>query len=105
MGCIAGLRWNDGNVGFTAVNTVLPPNSPSCQTGTWDGDDGTYPPTSFHPGGVNGLMTDGSVRFISETINAGATNSPAPTNAMGASPYGVWGAMGSRMGGEPISTN
>jgi prepilin-type processing-associated H-X9-DG protein len=101
-GCIAGLRWADGNVGFTAVNTVLPPNSPSCQTGTWDGDDGLYPPTSYHPGGVNGAMADGSVRFLSDNIDTGNLAAPAPTALMDSSPYGVWGALGSRMGGESI---
>jgi len=100
VGCIAGLRWQDGNVGFTAVNTVLPPNSPSCQTGTWDGDDGVYPPTSHHPGGVNGLLADGSTRFISQTIESGTLTAAAPTTLRTPSPYGVWGAMGSRVGGE-----
>jgi len=99
-GCIAGLRWADGNVGFTGVNAVLPPNSPSCQTGTWDGDDGTYPPTSYHPGGVLVTLADGSVRFISDSVDAGNVTAPAPTNVSVPSPYGVWGALGSRMGGE-----
>jgi prepilin-type N-terminal cleavage/methylation domain-containing protein/prepilin-type processing-associated H-X9-DG protein len=39
---------------------------------------------SFHPGGVNTLMMDGSVRFV----NNGVT-------------LAVWRAMGSRAGGEP----
>lgn len=99
-GCIAGLRWEDGNVGFTAVNTVLPPNSPTCQTGTWDGDDGVYPPTSYHPGGVMGLLADGSTRFVSETIESGTLTTAAPTTLRAPSPYGVWGAMGTRVGSE-----
>ncbi len=101
VGCIAGVRWQDGNVGFVAVNTVFPPNSPTCQTGAWDGDDGLYPPTSFHAGGVNGLMADGSTRFISETIDTGNLTAAAPTDNAVPSPYGVWGALGSRMGSEP----
>ena len=59
------------------------------------------PPNSFHPGGVNGVMADGSVRFISETIETGTLTSPAPGS--GQSPYGVWGAMGSKDGGEAKS--
>jgi prepilin-type N-terminal cleavage/methylation domain-containing protein/prepilin-type processing-associated H-X9-DG protein len=58
-------------------NTVLPPNSPACDnyaTYWWGG----YPPQSMHPGGVNALMADGSVRFISETIDCGNTAAPAP---------------------------
>ena len=28
-------------------------------------------PSSYHPGGVVGLLVDGSVRFIAETVNSG----------------------------------
>ena len=49
-------------------------------------------------------MCDGSVKSISETINA--TTTPAPTGAApptsGRSPYGVWGALGTRAGGEVV---
>jgi hypothetical protein len=44
-------------------------------------------------------MGDGAVRFISENINAG-TQSAVANNVSGQSPFGVWGALGSRMGGE-----
>ena len=102
VGCIAGLRWADGNVGFTAINTVFPPNAPSCQTGTWDGDDGLYPPTSYHPGGAQCALVDASVRFISNSIDTGNLAAAAPTTVSGTSPYGVWGALGTRMGGEAV---
>jgi len=46
-------------------------------------------------------MADGSVTFISETIDTGNLAAPAPIS--GFSPYGIWGAMGSRNGAEPIS--
>ncbi|MDR3196984.1 MAG: DUF1559 domain-containing protein [Planctomycetaceae bacterium] len=42
--------------------------------------------SSFHPGGFNGVFGDGSVRFISNTID----------------PY-ILNALGTRDGGEPIS--
>jgi prepilin-type processing-associated H-X9-DG protein len=94
------------NEGFT---TVLPPNSPSChgQEGPWDETGwGIYSANSFHPGGVNGLMTDGSVHFVSETIDCGNLSAPAPyaggSSGSGPSPYGVWGAMGSAWGAEPL---
>jgi hypothetical protein len=47
-------------------------------------------------------MADGSVRMISESINCG--NSTSPDVTAGSSPYGVWGAMGSRNGGESQSS-
>jgi prepilin-type processing-associated H-X9-DG protein len=66
--------------------------------------------TSRHPGGAHVVMCDGAVRFISENINAGNPASPdvyAATGQTGAgsstlqSPYGIWGALGTRNGGEP----
>ncbi len=98
-----GSNWNDGqpeNIGF---NTVIAPNGPSCGDDS-DGNDMwnmVIPPSSRHPGGVNCLLADGSVRFISETIDTGnlATSQP---NA-GVSRYGVWGSLGSKEGGETVS--
>jgi len=49
---------------------------------------GSSPPTSFHLGGVNVAMCDGSVRFIRENVNL----------------Y-TWWAIGSRAGNEPINAN
>jgi prepilin-type N-terminal cleavage/methylation domain-containing protein len=93
-----GLRWNDGTVPFSGFTTVLPPNSPSCVTGTWDGDWGIISPTSYHPGGVLGCLGDGAVRFISDNINTG--NIAGAEITVGESQYGVWGALGSKNGGE-----
>jgi prepilin-type processing-associated H-X9-DG protein len=53
---------------------------------------------SRHTGGVNSCFADGSVRFISDSIDAG--NQGLVENVAGLSPYGVWGALGSRSGGE-----
>ncbi|MEX2356949.1 MAG: DUF1559 domain-containing protein [Pirellulaceae bacterium] len=47
-----------------------PPNAPVTDCRSWT--------SSLHPGGVNGLLLDGSVRFIVETIDANATNNNNP---------------------------
>ncbi|MBR6387675.1 MAG: DUF1559 domain-containing protein, partial [Thermoguttaceae bacterium] len=57
---------------------------------------------SNHSGGVNVGMLDGSVRFVSETIDCGNLNAYQVT--AGKSPYGVWGAMGSPQGGETTAS-
>jgi prepilin-type processing-associated H-X9-DG protein len=85
------------NIGF---NTILPPNGPSC-TEHRAGFPGYFTAQSFHSGGVNVALADGSVRFISETIDTG--NLSAPHTGSGPSPYGVWGALGSKAGGEVVS--
>ena len=97
----SGRRWADGAIAFTSMNTVLPPNAPSCFEGTWDGNRALLPPTSYHPGGVNVLLLDGSVRFMTETVDTGNLSSGAREG--GPSPYGVWGALGSRSGGEAVT--
>lgn len=73
--------------------------------------------SSRHPGGVNVLLLDGSVKFVSETIDAGdptrTANSPPPgfpplvdtgrpQDYAGPSLYGVWGALGSVAGAESV---
>ncbi len=108
-----GKRWADAAPTFSAFNTVLPPNSPSCAErpdlgahANWFG--GIFSAGSYHTGGVNVAMADGSVQFITDSIDAqsagqrqssvysGNTENPPGSE----SPYGVWGAMGTRDGGE-----
>ena len=90
-------RWLDGQVLVSGFNTVLPPNSPSC---SYSGDNvwGVASAQSNHSGGVNAARLDGSVTFISDTIDCG--DSYANAVVTGKSPYGVWGALGSAQGGE-----
>ncbi|WP_437206763.1 DUF1559 family PulG-like putative transporter [Planctomicrobium sp. SH664] len=96
-----GSRAYDGMCYFTGFNTVLPPNSPSCMMAVSSGSNnaaGAFPPTSLHVGGVNAVLADGSVRFISQNIDGG--NSGAPGVDTGISPYGIWGSLGSMNGDE-----
>lgn len=96
------------------MSTVLPPNSPSCHLGAVpDGMPpnfafGVFPPSSNHTGGVNCGVLDGSVHFISDTINylsggVSSLDAPGLNITSGQSPFGVWGALGSLNGGESVS--
>ncbi|MDR1383198.1 MAG: DUF1559 domain-containing protein [Planctomycetaceae bacterium] len=96
-----GHRWLSGEPIFGAFNTIIPPNGPSCTSGSGSSDPGVLPPTSYHSGGVNVGALDGSVRFISATIDCGDLT--ARCVKTGQSPYGVWGAFGSKDGGEAKS--
>lgn len=98
----SGDKWCDSNVSMTGFNTVLPPNGPRCAVNDWDGVWGVYSAQSRHTGGVQVLMGDGSVRFISENIDSGDATAPDPGNGGGRSPYGVWGALGTKAGTEVI---
>lgn len=96
-----GWRWNDGQIEKVGFTTVLPPNAPSCiEEGDPNGDGFTtvLPPTSNHPGGVMSVRADGSTHFVPDTIDTG--NLGLPEMPGGFSPYGVWGALGSKAGGE-----
>ena len=92
----------DGQTEYVGFNTILPPNAPSCLSANVNGDSqhGWLPPQSRHPGGVHCLLGDGSVRFVSDNINTG--NLSAIDVAQGPSPYGVWGALGSKAGRDTV---
>jgi prepilin-type N-terminal cleavage/methylation domain-containing protein/prepilin-type processing-associated H-X9-DG protein len=103
-----GYRAFAGNVFFNGVTTILPPNSPSCMVSTgsvsphWFG--GIYSVGSQHTGGANVTHADGSVRFVSSNIDSGDQGAVAPAaNGGGLSPYGVWGALGTKAAGEVVS--
>ncbi len=100
-----GSRWVRGNPMQAAFNTILPPNGPCAfdnrQNVGWD--ICLLPPSSGHPGGVNVLFGDGSVRFVSNTIDTGNLGVRQANNYYGPSNYGVWGALGSKAGGESVT--
>lgn len=107
----AGYRWADGAAFFHAFTTILPPNTATCLIGTsdrWQATGGHYgpgiwTPSSEHAGGVQVSNADGSVRFISESIDTGNLGIVAPAEQGGGmSPYGVWGALGTKSAGETV---
>lgn len=103
-----GGRWADGSAGDSQFNTILPPNSPSCAVGGREAADGLYSAGSAHLGGVNVVLVDASVRFVSEEIDCGDLTQPTlSVEQMSSpnvpSPYGVWGALGTVDGGEDLS--
>ncbi len=100
-----GINWTDAPFALRGFNTVAAPNSAACaDLGNFgDQNAGVFPPNSGHTGGVNAAMSDGSVRFVSNSIDTG--NQAVFQGNSGLSAYGVWGAMGSINGGEALSSN
>jgi prepilin-type processing-associated H-X9-DG protein len=88
-GPIGHTRWANGGVYYSGFTTAMPPNqgvSTVSRGGAnrgqnvamdWDSvDENDAGPTymslaasSQHPGGVNALFGDGSVRFVKNTVN------------------------------------
>jgi len=87
-----GMSWVMGEMCCTTYNHVSTPNKHTCAgtgfPGTMANMPMQVPPSSRHPGGVNTLMGDGSVKFIKDTV--------ALT---------TWRALGTRNGGEAISSD
>ena len=100
-----GRRWCNASYASTNFQAVLAPNSPSCSSST--SDLGARPmmisASSSHNGGVNVVMMDGSVRFVSDTIDAGDANTVNTDGYSGKSLRGVWGAMATPRGKETVS--
>jgi hypothetical protein len=118
---LRGTRWLDGLPIFSGFNTINGPNSASCtDTGNTNGEGvGIVSAGSYHFGGAHVVMFDNAVRFIPNEIDT-TNNDVSPTanttdyyapgrldgnqvtpNWAGPSPFGAWGAMGTRGGGEP----
>jgi prepilin-type processing-associated H-X9-DG protein len=81
---ISGSTWVTGQPVNTRYVHVMPPNTWSCRSGLQI----AHVASSHHPGGVNVLFCDGSVKFIKSTVN-----------------LNTWWALGSRAGGEVISSD
>ena len=103
-----GYRWANGYGIFSAMNSILPPNREVCVR-FGDTGLGILPPSSQHQGGCHVLLGDGAVVFMTDSIEAGnSSNGTVRLNGTGnrapgsASPYGLWGALGTRASRETI---
>jgi prepilin-type N-terminal cleavage/methylation domain-containing protein/prepilin-type processing-associated H-X9-DG protein len=97
----SGAYWLSGYPLHIVINGYLhagPPNGPACNnyqgsfsSSSWIyfvNPQGTAPPTSNHPGGVNIAFADGSVKFVKDSVGLQA-----------------WWALGTRAGGETVSSD
>jgi prepilin-type N-terminal cleavage/methylation domain-containing protein/prepilin-type processing-associated H-X9-DG protein len=103
-----GFRWADSMPLMTGFNTIAPPNNQLCFGGGSE-TIGTLPPSSRHQGGMQVAMADGSVIFLTDSIDCGRPRSGTVTlGGVGdlepgsPSVFGVWGAMGTRSGDEIV---
>ena len=93
-----GAAWAVGAMTCIEYNHVAGPNARSCagmMSGMMGGGSAMMvdmsvqlPPSSYHPGSVNLLMGDGSVRSVKDTVSLGA-----------------WRALGTRNGGEIVDSS
>jgi len=87
-----GMSWVMGEMCCTTYNHVAPPNARTCASlgypGTMANMAMQVPPSSNHPGGVNVLFGDGTVRFVKSTVA-----------------LSTWRAIGTRNGAEVVSAD
>ena len=94
-----GSCWMCNSYGTEATfYTVIPPNGPRCSTNNFPLNQASagarLPASSYHPGGANVVMCDGSLRFISDSIDCGGLPWTGDLGRTVPSTFGVWGRLG-----------
>jgi prepilin-type N-terminal cleavage/methylation domain-containing protein len=126
----SGMAWLRAGTAWNGYHAILGPNSPSCYTGTgvaapnYPGESSLSIRTSgsYHFGGAHVVTFDNSVKFIPNEIDTsnsqpgataadyiapgrawnGSTMWDQTTNWNSPSPFGVWGALGTRGAGDDV---
>jgi prepilin-type N-terminal cleavage/methylation domain-containing protein/prepilin-type processing-associated H-X9-DG protein len=92
-----GYRWQTGSPGLSLTNIIITPNMTrfplsacrmDCGAGCGTDFGHLFATSSFHSGGANVLLGDGSVRFVKDSVS-----------------QTVWMSIGSTNGGEAISSD
>lgn len=102
-----GYKWADCQAIYTCCMTILPPNREVCGAYNAPGTTLVATMSSRHQGGAHVLMGDGAVKFITDSIEAGDQTARQINNGYRpgeTSPYGLWGALGTRATQEVIDT-
>jgi len=93
--------WFSGAMGDSLVTGLYAPNAykktPIRNIYAW-----TWSASSLHPGGVNVMMADGSVRFVKDTVDSRPPDSHEAPPPLGKARTGVWQNLATRNGGEVV---
>jgi len=82
-----GAKWINGHYADANYNHFLLPNDPRWDCSNASHNPGLAAARSLHPGGVNVLLGDGAVRFVTNTVA-----------------FDVWQALSTRSGGEVVGS-
>ena len=81
-----GYSWVEGSIWRNWFNSIRTPNQTCCRAHDWWFI--MKPSSSYHPGGANAVMADGSVHFFKESVS-----------------LPIWMALSTAKGGEVISAD
>ncbi len=99
-----GMQWAWAMPYNSAFTTTTPPNRELC-IDRWEEGGGSMAASSRHQGGCHVLMADGAVIFMTDSVESGdLTAIPISIDHLPGekSPFGLWGALGTRSAKEVI---